>query len=157
MVDWSSSAMSPFKRVPPAPGKEWRGVEWSGVVQQQFGLEWSGVQCSAVPSAVWSGVQGVQCSVQWRECRSVYWTGVQCSAVWSGVDGVQWSEVWSALQCPVQCLVEWIGVEWSGVEWSAVEGVQRSFISGVQQRSVESVEGEWSALQWSGVDWTGWL
>ena len=27
MVDWSSSAMSPFKRVPPAPGKEWLGVD----------------------------------------------------------------------------------------------------------------------------------
>ena len=58
-------------------------LEWSAV---QCGVEWrecSAVQCIAVPSAVWSGLEwsaqcsatavqfGVQCSVQWRECRAV--------------------------------------------------------------------------------------
>lgn len=38
------------------------------------------------------------------------------------------------------------------MQWS---GGSAEKFSGVQQRSVESVEGEWSVLQWSGVDWTG--
>jgi hypothetical protein len=105
MVDWSSSAMSPFKRVPPAPGKEWRGVEWSGVVQQQFSLEWSGVEWSGVECLVQCGVECKECSAQCSGGSADQYTGLECSAVQCGVEWMQCSGVKCGVHCSAQCSV----------------------------------------------------
>ena len=76
-------------------------------------MEWSegsAVECIAVPSAVWSAVEGVQ----WRECcgaqqRSVEWSGLEGSGVHcSGVEvtGLDFTGL------------ERCGVDWAGAGFS---------------------------------------
>ena len=73
------------------------------------------------------------------------------SAVWSGVKGVQWS----ALQCPVECGVQWrecsggSAVERSSAVWSGLEG------SGVHCSGVEVTGLDFTGLERCGVDWAG--